>query len=127
MKTIKILLILFFFTSCGKGMGHKVVGGKLSVYYLESSDKNKAETIAKIWKRKDLITGKKQDLQLVQFQDGYELRLIANNSVNRNRIPFNERKILLGLQRTIRDSLKLEGLQLVLCNSKFEPIFNINQ
>ena len=108
-------------------MGSKVVGGNLSVYYLESSDKEKAETIAKLWKSKDLITGKKQDLQLVQFQDGYELRLIANNSISRDKMPFNERKILSDFQRTIRDNLKLEGLQLVLCNSKFEPIFNINQ
>ncbi|MDG1146918.1 MAG: hypothetical protein P8N52_01305 [Crocinitomicaceae bacterium] len=124
---MKLLLVILLFTSCGKGMGSRVVGDKLSVYYLEHSDKDKAKVIASIWRDKDLITGKKQDLQLVQFQDGYELRLIATNNIGKTQLPFNERRILLGLQRTIRDSLKLKGLQLVLCDSKFEPIYNINQ
>jgi hypothetical protein len=127
MKLIKILLVLFLFTNCGKGMGSKVVGGNLSVYYLESSDKDKAEAIAELWKNKDLITTEKQDLQLVQFQDGYELRLIANNPVSSAKIPFNERKILLNLQRAIRDRLKFDEIELVLCNSSFDPIFNINK
>lgn len=127
MKVIKIIFILFLFISCGKEMGSKIVGGNLSVYYLEKSDKDKAESIAKYWKNNNLIAVGKQDLQLVRFQDGYELRLITKNSKNVNKMPFNERKILSDLQRDISDSLKLKGLQLVLCNSNFKPIFNINQ
>ncbi|MEJ6777814.1 MAG: hypothetical protein QNK85_10935 [Crocinitomicaceae bacterium] len=127
MKVIKIILILFLFSSCGKETGSKIVGGNLSVYFLERSDKDKAESIAKYWKNNNLIAVGKQDLQLVRFQDGYELRLIAKNSKNVNKMPFNERKILSDLQRDISDSLKLKGLQLVLCNSNFKPIFNINQ
>ena len=127
MKVIKIIFILFLFISCGKEMGSKIVGGNLSVYYLEKSDKDKAESIAKYWKNNNLIAVGKQDIQLVRFQDGYELRLITKNSKNVNKMPFNERKILSDLQRDISDSLKLKGLQLVLCNSNFKPIFNINQ
>jgi len=64
---------------------------------------------------------------LVQYQDGYELRLIARNPDRVKQMPFNERKLLIDLQKELMDSLNLNGLQLVLCNSKFEPIFNINQ
>jgi hypothetical protein len=127
MKVIKIILILFLFSSCTKEMGSKIVGGNLSVYYKEKSDKDKAESVAKYWKNNNLIAECKQDLQLVRFQDGYELRLIAKNQENVNKIPFNERKMLSDLQRDISDSLKLKGLQLVLCNSNFKPILNINQ
>jgi hypothetical protein len=127
MKVIKIILILFLFSSCTKEMGSKIVGGNLSVYYKEKSDKDKAESVAKYWKNNNLIAECKQDLQLVRFQDGYELRLIAKNPENVNKISFNERKMLSDLQRDISDSLKLKGIQLVLCNSNFKPILNINQ
>jgi hypothetical protein len=127
MNVIKVLLVFFLLSSCGNEMGNKVVGGNLSVYYLESSDKDKAESIARYWKNNDFITTQKQDLQLVQYQDGYELRLIARNPDRVKQMPFNERKLLIDLQKELMDSLNLNGLQLVLCNSKFEPIFNINQ
>ncbi len=127
MNVIKVLLVFFLLSSCGNEMGNKVVGGNLSVYYLESSDKDKAESIARYWKNNDFITTQKQDLQLVQYQDGYELRLIARNPDRVKQMPFNERKLLIDLQKELIDSLNLNGLQLVLCNSKFEPIFNINQ
>jgi len=127
MNVIKVLLVFFLLSSCGNEMGNKVVGGNLSVYYLESSDKDKAESIARYWKNNDFITTQKQDLQLVQYQDGYELRLIARNPDRVKQMPFNERKLLIDLQKELMDSLNLNGLQLVLCNSKFDPIFNINQ
>lgn len=127
MNVIKVLLVFFLLSSCGNEMGNKVVGGNLSVYYLVSSDKDKAESIARYWKNNDFITTQKQDLQLVQYQDGYELRLIARNPDRVKQMPFNERKLLIDLQKELMDSLNLNGLQLVLCNSKFEPIFNINQ
>ena len=128
MKVINILFVFFLFTSCIEELGNRVVGDNLSIYYLEKSNKDKAELIAEFWKDNDLIiSAKQQDLQLVQFNDRYELRLIAEDIKNINRMPFIERKMLLDLQKSISDSLNLKGLQIVLCDSNFEPIFNINE
>lgn len=127
MKVVKVLLVYFLLASCGNDLGNKIVGGNLSVYYLESSDKNKAESIARYWKNNDLIATEKQDLQLVHFEDGYELRIIAKDPDGVSKMPFNERKLLSDLQKDLSDSVNLVGLELVLCNSNFEPIYNINQ
>lgn len=127
MKITLILLLTLLLASCGDDFGSKVVGGNLSVYYVDGSDKSKAESLAMYWKENDLIAGDKQDLQLVKFEDGYELRIIAKNPKGVKQMPFNERKLLSSLQRTLRDSIPLDGLELVLCDSNFKPIYNINE
>ncbi len=127
MKVTLILLFALLLASCGNDFGSKVVGGNLSVYYVDSSDKLKAEALAIYWRENDLISGEQQDLQLVNFEDGYELRIIAKTPKGVKQMPFNERKLLSTLQRVLRDSIPLDGLEIVLCDSNFKPIYNINE
>ncbi|MCH2230128.1 MAG: hypothetical protein MK105_07265 [Crocinitomicaceae bacterium] len=127
MKVTLILLFALLLASCGNDFGSKVVGGNLSVYYVDSSDKLKAEALAMYWRENDLISGEQQDLQLVNFEDGYELRIIAKTPKGVKKMPFNERKLLSTLQGVLRDSIPLDGLEIVLCDSNFKPIYNINE
>ncbi len=114
-------------SSCSGGYGHKVVGGDFTVYYTAASDEQLATQIAHYWKEKNLISSQKQDLQLVKYEDGYELKLITNEPILNNEIPFEERRLLLELQKNLQNSIVKSPLEIVLCDSNFKPVYNINK
>ena len=130
MKSLFALIIGICLFSCEGDYGHRVVGDNLSVHYNSLEDEKMAEQIAVFWKEHDLIVDNKQDLQLVNKTDEYELRIIQSNDSapsKLNEMPFNERKLLLDLQKDLSNSLGGVTMQIVICNSKFEPIYNINK
>lgn len=74
-----------------------------------------------------LLTEEKQDVQFTSLDGAYRLNLIANDPSTAEQMTFDERKLLLDLQSELRSHLEIINFQIVLCNKKFEPIYNINQ
>ena len=126
-KTIIFLLLLTGVSACGDDNGHRVLGENLTVYYLDSEDQKLAEDLAIFWRDNDLLSNNKQDIQLVKDDSGYQVRIIAFNPKEVNAMPLEERALLLDLQKQLNDSLFQNDAELVICNSKFKPIYSINQ
>ena len=127
MKRVLAICFIFILISCSSEFGNKIIGGELTVYYIEESDVNKAEKVAIFWKENQLLSGEKQDIQLIKNDKGYVLKLISDDLENTQNMSFDERKLLLDLQKSIKDTIFPDNsLELVICNSKFEPIYNLN-
>lgn len=122
-----LLIALFFLSGCHSDYGHNVSGDNLTVYFLNAEDQEYAEKIALFWKNENLITNSKQDLQLVQNKSVYELRIIAYDPSEMNEISFEEQKLLMGLQRKIEENVLKIPFRLVICNSRFEPVYSLNE
>lgn len=127
---IRLLTFIIFFAlySCSNDYGNKIVGGELSVYYMEGASIKKAEEIALYWKENNLLTGNKQDMQLEKVKDAYILKLIQTNDVKGVNMSFNERKLLYDLQKDIREKIfSNESFSLALANNKFEITYKIEE
>jgi hypothetical protein len=122
-----LLIALFFLSGCHNDYGHSVSGDNLTVYFQNKKDQDYAEKIALFWKNENLITNTKQDLQLVQNKSVYELRIIANDLSDMGEISFEEQKLLIGLQRKIEKNVLKTPFNLVICNSRFEPVYSLNE
>ena len=90
------------------------------------------ETIIEIvpavyFKENELISSQKQDVQLVRLKKKLQLRIIANQSKDIANMPFEERKLLTELQTSLYKEVIEAPFELVICNDKFEPIFNLNE
>jgi hypothetical protein len=127
LKILHLFLVLFLLTACGSDYGHEVRGGDLTVYFIDKKDQGIAEGIARFWKANGLTTGRKQDLQLSKVEEWYALKVIASEPKSAKSMDFNERKALLDLQSQLQSELKIENLQIVICNAKFEEVYNINE
>lgn len=112
--------------SCSSENGHSVIGDKLTVYYTNIENESIAESIALFWRENDLITGSSQDLKLVENKNNYQLLLIQSNITETFVMPFEERVLLLQLQKDLNAQLPISSLEIVICNNQFKPIYNIN-
>lgn len=126
-KLITFIGVVSILASCATDYGHRVSGGNLTVYFENKKDANLAEKVARYFKDNDLITNEKQDIQLVRKGEIYLLKLIARETKEVKNMPAQERYELSRLQKDLKMTV-FEGkvVQLVLCNDKFEPIYNIN-
>lgn len=128
MKTILLIFIGFWvLTGCADKYGHEIHGGNLTVYFTEENDQKLAEDIAVYWKDNDLVATDLQAIQLFKIDDWYELRIIANRPNEVKQMKFEERVGLLSLQQDLQLELNEPNLQLVICNNRFEEIYNINE
>ena len=128
MGKIYILSLVLLFVSCTGDNGSRVIGGELSVYYTEPVKESKAIDLANYWKRKNLLTGKPQDLQVSRLDDRYIVKMIASDPKDAKQMDLQERALLLKLQAELSDSVFAgEILELWICNSQFEQITDINQ
>lgn len=129
MKLTFLILLLGFIYSCTSDtdFGNKVVGDKFTVYFIDKNDEQLAEKIAIYFKDNDLITTQKQDVQLVRLKKSIQLRLIANAPKEINQMSFEERKLLTDLQTSLYNEVIKKPFELVICNDKFEPIYNLSE
>lgn len=119
-----VIPVLFMLASCSDHHGNKVVGGELGVYYFDDN-KNNAEAIALFWKNNDLLTGRSQDLQLIEEKDNFVLKLIAIDK--EEDVSLQNRQLLLKLQKSLNDSLQFSKyIELELADNNFNTIYNIN-
>ena len=128
---MKVIFTFFFglliLASCSEEYGHEIHGGNLTVFFLDEEDQAMAEKIALFWKENELITGNNQDIQLIKEGDWYEIRVIAKRPEEVKAMNFDERKKMLDLQQNIQLTLNEPNLQLIICNERFEEIYNINE
>jgi hypothetical protein len=124
-KTFFIFLILFL-ASCAQEYGNRVVGGNLSVYYIDSKDGALASKLAVFWKKHDLIAEAPQDIKLSRTEEGYRISLIIHDNFEAEMIRFNERKALLELRAMLKDEIfQDQGIELVLSDDQFKPLLQI--
>lgn len=126
MKSISIIIAFgFLLIACSSGHGNMVQGGELTVYFPNVEDEQLATDIANYWKENDLLTDKPQDLQILRIEDGYQLLVIENEK--NDDITFSERKLLLGLQDSLRNRLNINNLEIAIANNKFQVVHKIDQ
>lgn len=120
-----LLLILFF--ACEENKGNRIEGEKIILFFDDKANFGTAKRIAEFWKENDFLGEKRQYLKLSKYGDVFYLSLIAEDKKSVHALSFYERKLLLELQKQI-DSLlpKNHYSNIVLCDSNFEPLFNIN-
>lgn len=112
--------------SCAQEYGNRVVGGNLSVYYIDSKDEALASKLAVFWKKHDLIAEAPQDIKLSRTEQGYRISLIIHDNFEAEMIRFNERKALLELRAMLKDEIfQDQGIELVLSDDQFKPLLQI--
>jgi len=126
LRIIPFLALLFFISSCSSEQGSRVVGDQLSVYYDLPQDESLAEKIAIYWRDQGFLTSQKQDVRIVHVHDGFQLLLIENENVMLSELPFGERKLLNDLKNDLQKNIFQGNLEIVICNTKFEPKYTIN-
>lgn len=127
-KQFALYFSILIFTSCTGDYGSKVIGENLTVYFQDNRDEAKATDLAKYLKKRKLLSGEKQDVQLVRIEDKYLVKVIANDIENAKKMPFDERSLLLNLQKELQDSVFSKTIvKLVICNNEFETIYDLNQ
>lgn len=120
--------LLFLFMSCADDFGHKVVGDKLTIYFIDETDENKATDLALYMKKRDLLTGEQQDIQLVTEDSVIFVKLIAMEPEEVKNIPISERSVLLDFQKELRDSVfNGQSVNLLICDRDFNPIYDPNK
>jgi len=120
------IFLAIFLVSCSSQNGNSIIGDKLTVYFDFAEDEALAEKIALYWKDNDLLTGQNQDLKIVRSGDNHVLKIIATETQQGRMIPFEQKKLLYQLETDLNKKVANSPLEIVICNSQFEPIFNVN-
>jgi hypothetical protein len=99
------LCCLFLLFSCDSNFGEVVVRDKVQVFYLEPITKKQAVELANYWENKNLLNDKTQFLQLSEKNEIIQLKLIANDSILLQEIPFDIQLDLFKLDSMLRHDL----------------------
>jgi hypothetical protein len=126
-KIYSFSLLIFLFSACGQDYGNKLESNELDIYFTDNHDEDLARKIAEFWKQNKLLGNKKQYLQLSRNKDLVQLKLIPSEKFQAENFSFDERSILKSLQDSLQNKLNLKQLELVIANSQFKTIYNINQ
>ena len=78
---------------------------KVQVFYLEPITKKQAVELANYWENKNLLNDKTQFLQLSEKNEIIQLKLIANDSILLQEIPFDIQLDLFKLDSMLRHDL----------------------
>ena len=126
------VLILFvgvvvLLSSCNADKRHRHIGGELTVYYFDQSEADVAKKVAFFWKENDLLTGKKQDLQVRKEKNGYTVSMIAKEPKKVAKdMPISEAMLLAQLKKKLyTDVFNNEAFTLEICNSRFETVYTV--
>lgn len=124
-----IFLISIALVSCTSDYGNRVEGDNFTIYFPNPDDEGMAAQVARYWKDHGLLTGEKQDIQLLSKEGDYQLLLIAEDKDKMKVMPIEEQMLLSELQKDLQKELGNDNafFEIVICNAQFEPIFNMNQ
>ncbi len=112
--------------ACETDKRNKFVGGELTVYYFEESEAETAKNIAFFWKENDLLSGKKQDLQVRKDKKRFTVSIIAADPKMTNKMPFDEIQVLAQLKKKLYvEVFNQESFTLEICNNRFETIYTV--
>lgn len=114
--------------SCQQNYGNKLESEQLDVYYMQKKDEMYARKIGEFWKENNYLTNKKQSLQLDYSEGVYLLKLVVSDTLVLKNLSFDERNILLGLQKEIGEKVfPKNNFEIVLSDQRFKSLYNINQ
>lgn len=118
------LFLLLFIVGCAEGNDSVVTGGEFSVHFESKEDHDLAKSIVQFWKEQGLMTGKKQDVKLIQTKTGYDLLLISVQRKNMNELTFEEIRSLTELHKELQEKVFVDDdVSLVIADESFKPLF----
>jgi hypothetical protein len=128
LKKLYLLFLLAIIVSCSEEYGNKVVGGNLTVYYINSGDEKLSADVALFYKNNDLIADEPHHIQIIRKKKGYRINVIAKDPIDAMRMSYKERKALKQLQEMLQDSVfQNKKVDLIVCDDQFKPITKINK
>ena len=129
MRFLFFIAVILLFQSCSKGYGHKLTAKNLNVYFELKDQEEKANALGKFWQSKELVGDREQNIKLSKSNDSYYIHLILSNEFKDQELTFNERKLLLELQKELDSTIFKgdHGCQIFICDNEFKPLFNINK
>lgn len=117
---------LFILFGCNSDNRNKFVGGELTVYYFDESEAETAKKIAFFWKENDLLSGKKQDLQVRKNKKRFTISIIAVEPKKMDEMTIDEIQVLSQLKKKLYvEVFKEESFTLEICNNRFEPVYTV--
>ena len=123
---LAFILLVFLVNSCTSEKYHRVTGGEFSVHFTETKHNSAAENLALFWKKNDLLAGKKQDIGLFRKGKTWFVHLVALDP--KEPLSFIERKLLLDLQSRLEvEVFKGDPVRILICNDRFESVYDINE
>lgn len=119
--------IVLLSSSCNQNYGNKLESDELDIYYVHSRDESLAKNIGLYWKAKGFLGDKKQYLRLDRAENTPTLQLVVSTKEYASGLSFDERKLLLDLQDSLRELRNAKNLEIELCDNNFQTLYNINQ
>lgn len=118
--------MLFVLIGCNSDKRNKFVGGDLTVYYFDESESEVAKKIAFFWKENELLTGKKQDLQVRQDNKRFTVSMIAKDPKGVTGMPVSEVLLLAQLKKKLYvEVFNEQSFTFEICNDRFETIYTV--
>lgn len=125
--SLSVVLILLV-ASCQSDSDNKAIGGELTVHYENKKHQKLAETIVIFWKENDLITGKKQDLELKKVNKLFRLSMIANDTSLIDMMPFREKRLFNELKNKLwKEVFNEKNFELIISDEKFKPLYTVGE
>ena len=118
--------LLLFAVSCGNDYGNKLESDEIDVFYINPEHEELARNIANYWKENDLLGSKKQSVQLDEENDVLVLKIIPTEKYDPSSFSFDERALLKQLQDSLQSRVHPKRLEIVIANTNFETVHNIN-
>lgn len=119
-------MLFTLLSACGQDYGNKLESNEIDIYFTNQKDEELARAIALYWKENHLLGEKKQFLQLERKGKTFELKLIPTEKFNIDKLSFDERSLLLSLQKDLQKLTHSDKLEVVIADSQFNTLFNIN-
>lgn len=128
-RVLLLLGVIIILASCNSDQRESWVGGdndEFIVYYFDQTEANTAKKVAFFWKENELLTGKKQHLQIRKDKGRFTLSLIAAKPKEIAQMPIDEVQLLAQLKKKLYvEVFNEESFTLEICNDRFEAIYTV--
>lgn len=126
MRFYCFIFCLLVLQSCSDDEKMRIEGGNLSVYFSHESAREKAKETALYWKKNNFLTGKKQDLQLNEFQEEFQLKMIQNEKLKDVELSIHDIKLFHQLTDSLNTQIFTEKpVTIHICSPDFKTKYII--
>ena len=119
-------LFILLFTSCGAPMGDQVKSNNLSVFFMESINREKAILFAEFWKENGFVGDREQFIQLDKNNGIIEVKLIERTIYQDENLTIQEEAVLSELSRTLSKEVFQEPVEIIITDNTFRPLNKFN-
>lgn len=122
-KFFGILVLSFFFMSCGVPLGDRVDSNNLKVYYEKGVTKKQAITFSKYWQKNHFVGETEQTIQLSKNEDNVVLvKLIENEPFHEQSLSVDEQALLSEVKRMLEREVFKKEVVIQITDNTFRPI-----